>query len=281
MIRGLPQFTKGTCAEYALVDADVCAHKPRNVSHGHAASVPLVAITAIKGYRSCGLRESETKTETGPKVLVTGGAGGVGSVAIQLARHLYNASFIAATASAPKHDLLRSLGVDLPIDYRAENFAQQLIAQGHEGSFDVIFDCIGDARFCVPLLKQGGALTSIDGNPDVNSVRRWINESQISPREVTPFVKGFLSSSIGGGLFNIATGARTILKSCAEKNATYTTVIGCGDGEIMAVIARAMEEEKLRAVVDSEFALEQTVEAFARLESGHVTGKVLVRIQKN
>ena len=112
MIRCLPQAHRGTCAEFALVPAAVCARKPPGVAHFEAASLPLVAITAVKALRSCGLREKKQQTHTqqpaqeqrgddgsaaaaGPRVLITGGAGGVGTAAIQLAKSLFGASYVA------------------------------------------------------------------------------------------------------------------------------------------------------------------------------------------
>jgi NADPH:quinone reductase-like Zn-dependent oxidoreductase len=98
MIRGLPQRDTGTLAEYVLVDADVCASCPPNLSHAECASVPLVAITAVRALRACGLAEQPTASGSGPRVLVTGGAGGVGSIAQQLARHMFGAAEVEACA---------------------------------------------------------------------------------------------------------------------------------------------------------------------------------------
>jgi NADPH:quinone reductase-like Zn-dependent oxidoreductase len=113
MIRGLPQRDTGTLAELMLVDADVCARCPDGASHAQCAAVPLVAITAVKAFEACGLsaRGPSTADAPGPRVLVTGGAGGVGSVAIQLAGKMFGACHVATTASAgAKTALCEGLG---------------------------------------------------------------------------------------------------------------------------------------------------------------------------
>ena len=109
MIAGLPQAGCGTCAELVCVHASVCALKPPAVPHIAAAAVPLVGITAVKAFKSCGLC-----ADSGARVLVLGGAGGVGSVAIQLAKSMFGAAFVATTASAGvKADACRRLGAGL------------------------------------------------------------------------------------------------------------------------------------------------------------------------
>ena len=106
--------------------AAVCARKPRGVAHFEAASLPLVSITAVKAFRSCGLVErrrggGDDADGSGPRVFVTGGAGGVGTAAIQLAKLLFGASHVATTASpGAKTELCRRLGADRVVNYREE-----------------------------------------------------------------------------------------------------------------------------------------------------------------
>ena len=171
MIR-LPERDRGSLAEYRLVDAAVCARSPEGARDVDLASLPLVCSTAVRMLRACRLEEfldaRSTTTTGGPRVLVTGGAGGVGSVAIQLAKSLCRASFVATTASAgAKADLCTSLGADQVVDYKSAKFEDVL----EHGSFDAILDCTAEAARCVPLLKPGGAIVSILKNECADMLR--------------------------------------------------------------------------------------------------------------
>lgn len=120
-IRGLPQLHKGTLADYVLVEADVCARCPAGSSHAECAALPLCAITAATQLRACGLVElgegERGNTKEGPRVLITCGAGGVGTAAIQLAKAMFGAREVVVTASPAKAALCESLGADRVVDY--------------------------------------------------------------------------------------------------------------------------------------------------------------------
>merc|ERR1719316_1736261 len=155
MIRGLPQADRGTLAEYVLVESDICARRPPSVPHTGCASVPLVAITAVKMLRACGLKEQPSST-SGPRVFITGGAGGMGTMAIQIALKMFGASFVATTASpGAKTDLCQRLGATKVVNYREEDFSQTLAHSDESELFDAVLDCTGEAARCVPLVKRG------------------------------------------------------------------------------------------------------------------------------
>lgn len=139
----------GAFAEYVAVDQSLVAAKPGTLSFVEAASLPLVGLTAWQALTE------QADVGPGTRVLIHGGAGGVGSVAVQLAKHL--GAEVVATASADSAALVRDLGADQVIDYRAERFEQVL------SDVDVVFDTVGgpaqDASFQV--LKPGGTLVSI------------------------------------------------------------------------------------------------------------------------
>ncbi|XP_062106841.1 2-methylene-furan-3-one reductase-like [Humulus lupulus] len=138
----------GTLAEYTAADDKVLALKPKSLSFAEAASLPLAIETAYQGL----LR---TELSPGKSVLVLGGAGGVGTLVIQLAKHVFGASKVAATASTGKLDLLRSLGADLAIDYTKENF------EDLPEKFDVVFDTVGEAERGLKAVKEGGKVLTI------------------------------------------------------------------------------------------------------------------------
>jgi len=268
MISGLPQFNKGTCAEYVSVDADVCVLKPNNVSHREAAAVPLVSITAVKMLRAC-------NPAPGARMLVLGGAGGVGSHAIQLAKKMFKAGTVVATASAAKAEAVKSFGADEIVDYRSSKFEEVLEA----GSFDVVLDCTGEAWRAVDLLKEGGGMCSIQAGPTVDAVTTWLDESQMDTKRILTGVWTFLHSGVGGGLMNLVTGGRSLTNACEARGATFAHIIGTGNGEIMNEVAKLMEAGALKAVIDSEWELKDTGKAIEKLKGGRALGKIVIIVR--
>ena len=128
---------QGALAECMLADARLIAHKPKNLSMREAAALPLVGITAFEGLQRAG-------TSTGQRVLVHGGAGGVGHVAVQLARHL--GADVYATASGEKQrEIIANYGAT-PINYRTEKVVDYVAKHTDGAGFDVVFDSVGGAN---------------------------------------------------------------------------------------------------------------------------------------
>ncbi|NP_001304224.1 2-methylene-furan-3-one reductase-like [Vigna radiata] len=140
--------TIGSLAEYTAVEEKVLAHKPSNLSFVEAASLPLAIITAYQGLETA-------QFSVGKSILVLGGAGGVGSLVIQIAKHIFGASKIAATGSTGKLELFENLGTDLPIDYTKENFEE--LAE----KFDVVYDAVGQSERALKSVKEGGKVVTI------------------------------------------------------------------------------------------------------------------------
>lgn len=141
----------GAIAEFARVKASELAHKPESLSHVEAASVPLAGLTAWQALITRG------KLKAGEKVLIHAGSGGVGTFAIQIAKHL--GAHIATTCSGRNADLVRSLGADVVIDYKTEIFDEQL------SDYDLVFDMLGGdvLNRSFRVLKRGGMMVSIKG----------------------------------------------------------------------------------------------------------------------
>lgn len=141
----------GTIAEFTVVKEDELALKPANISHEEAASVPLVGLTAWQALVSKG------QLKKGQKVLIQAGSGGVGTLAIQIAKHL--GAFVATTTSAANKDLVTGLGADLVIDYKTQNFEEEL------SDYDLVIDMMGGETLnkSFKVLRKGGTMVSIKG----------------------------------------------------------------------------------------------------------------------
>jgi NADPH:quinone reductase-like Zn-dependent oxidoreductase len=144
----------GTLAEFVAVPMHEAALKPKTATSTEAGSISLVALTAWQALVSLG------DVKAGQRVLIHGGSGGVGSVAVQLAKHL--GAFVAATASASNFEYVKSLGADLVIDYKSEDFSTTL------SGYDLVLDHLGGANLInsLTVLKPGGIAIGIAGPPD-------------------------------------------------------------------------------------------------------------------
>ncbi|KAK3041785.1 hypothetical protein RJ639_000301 [Escallonia herrerae] len=140
----------GSLAEYTAVEEKLLALKPKSIDFAQAAGLPLAIETAYEGLEKSGF-------SAGKAILVLGGAGGVGSLVVQLAKHVFGASRVAATSSTGKLELLKSLGADLAIDYTKENFADL------PEKFDVVYDAVGQCDRAVKAVKEGGSVVVLTG----------------------------------------------------------------------------------------------------------------------
>src|SRR5262249_42475182 len=151
----------GSFAEYALVRENAAAAKPKNLAWPEAASLPLVGLTSWQVLIDL------ARVQAGDKVLIHAGSGGVGSFAIQLAKHL--GATVTTTASARNHELVRSLGADVIIDYKTTRFDEVVRDQ------DVVFDTQGGETLLrsFACVKPGGTVITIGGVPDAKFARAW------------------------------------------------------------------------------------------------------------
>ncbi|WP_058043310.1 NADP-dependent oxidoreductase [Streptomyces roseifaciens] len=146
---GMPFFPRAATgyAEYVAVPSRQVARKPAGLDHVHAAALPLAALTAWQG-----LVDAARITE-GQRVLIHRAAGGVGHLAVQIAKA--RGAHVIAMASAPKHDFLRGLGADEVIDYRTTDFTEAV------KDVDVVFDSSSEGVRSLSVLRPGGTLVSI------------------------------------------------------------------------------------------------------------------------
>lgn len=239
----------GTFAEFIAVDEADVALKPANLTMEEAASIPLVGLTAWQVL----VKRADLKP--GQKVLIHAGSGGVGTVAIQLAKHLV--ATVATTASAVNADLVRSLGADVVIDYRTQDFAKIL------SGYDVVLNSLdGDTlERSLDVLKPGGKLISISGPPDPAFAKaQGLNA-------ILKLVLGVLSGKIR--------------RKAAAKGIDYSFLFMRADGEQLGRITALIEAGDIRPVLDRTFAFADLNAAFAYIETGRAKGKVVVTVKED
>lgn len=151
----------GSAAEFTASNAANTAKKPKNLNHLEAASLPLVGVSALQAL------EEHINLQPGQKILIHGGSGGIGSIAIQIAKA--KGAYIATTVNSATADLVKKLGADEIIDYQKENFEKKL------SGFDAVFNTVrGEtANKSFPVLKKGGILVSMTGDPDQDLAKQY------------------------------------------------------------------------------------------------------------
>ncbi|MBN0042916.1 zinc-dependent alcohol dehydrogenase family protein [Streptomyces actuosus] len=233
---------QGSLAEYAAVDARLLAHKPRSLTHREAAALPLVVITAWEGL------VDRAQVRAGQKVLIHGGAGGIGHVALQIARA--RGAEVFATASPARLESVRRLGAT-PIDYTTTP-ADQYVAEhtGGEG-FDVVFDTVGgavlDASFTAVRTYTGHVVSALG----------WGTHS------LAPL-------SFRGATYS---GVFTLLPLLTGRGREH-------HGEIMGAAAALADAGALEPVVDPRhFTLTDVAAAHAAVESGDTDGKIVIDVR--
>ena len=240
-------FRIGTFAEFVPVKESSLAPKPKGLTMEEAASIPLVGLTAWQ------VLVETARLARGQKVFIQAGSGGVGTFAIQLARHL--GATVATTTSAANFDLVRGLGADVVIDYRTQDFEDVL----HD--YDVVLNSQDGKTLgkSLRVLKGGAKLVSISGPPDPAFGRN------IAAPAFVRLVMRLLSSGIR--------------RRARSRGIDYSFVFMKADGGQLREITRLIEAGAIRPVVDKVFAFESTNEALAYAEAGHAKGKVVIKIR--
>ncbi|MBE7459390.1 MAG: NADP-dependent oxidoreductase [Zoogloeaceae bacterium] len=237
----------GAFAEFAVVAEADAALKPANLSHIEAAAVPLAGLTAWQALFEIG------GLKAGQKVLIHAGSGGVGSFALQLARHA--GATVATTVGARNAELVRGLGADIVIDYKSQRFED--VVSGQDLVFDTQAGDIQHRSFAV--LRRGGVLVSIAGKPD----SRLVREFGLNP--LLGVLLDFLS--------------RKTLRLAKRNGVRYEYLFMHPSGAQLGEIGRLLAEGSVRPIIDKVFPLAQAREALARVEAGHATGKVVVEVK--
>ncbi len=240
-------FRIGTFAELIAVREDSVAIKPGNITMEEAASLPLVGLTAWQAL------VEKFALKKGQKVFIQAGSGGVGTFAIQLAKYL--GATVATTTSAGNAALARSLGADVIVDYRSDDFEDRL--QG----YDLVLNSQDGKTLTKSLrvLKSGGALISISGPPDPAFA-----EEIKSPWVVKQVMRA------------LSFGTR---RRAAQLKVHYDFLFMKASGSQLRQITSLVESGAVRPVVDRVFPFESTNDALAYVESGRAKGKVVIKVR--
>ncbi|GMH41849.1 hypothetical protein BSKO_09759 [Bryopsis sp. KO-2023] len=242
-------IASGSYGTYTTLDASTSAKKPSNVSHVDAAGIPLAALTAWKAL------VDTAELKDGSKVLILGGAGGVGTLAIQLAKAHCKCDTVAVTCSESSSALVKSLGADLVIDYKKENFEQVL-----EGSdYDCVLDAIGyddKCRRAAKVLKKGsGILVDLTGPPSLGHLRKG--------EQMDSFTQYLNSTSDDG------------------PSVRYQLVGIEPNGPALRTIASYFESGEMKPVTDKVYVgLGSVQDAFDFNKSGGAHGKLVIDLQE-
>ncbi|WP_282411236.1 MULTISPECIES: NADP-dependent oxidoreductase [unclassified Pseudomonas] len=241
-----PQDRIGTFAELISVNQVALALKPRNVSMEQAASLPLAALTAWQ------VLVETAKLKKGQKVLIHAGAGGVGSIAIQLARHL--GAFVATTTSTPNVEWVKALGADIVIDYKKQDFEAVL------NDYDVVLNSLGAdvLKKSVMCLKPGGLLVSISGPPTPEFGQ----------------AEG-LSWPVRQILRLISLGIRKASRAAGVK---YSFVFMRANRAQLKEITSLVESGAIKPIIDKVYPFASIAEALTYVEQGRSKGKVVINV---
>jgi alcohol dehydrogenase len=241
------QHRIGTFAELISIKQDDVALKPTGLTMDEAASLPLVALTAWQAL----VERADLKPDQ--KVLIHAGSGGLGSIAIQLAKHL--GASVATTTSTANVEWVKHLGADLVIDYRTSDFETVV----HD--YDAVFDTLGGDTLnkSFGVLKPGGKLISVSGPPDPE----FANSAGLNPilRQATRLL------------------SYPTRRTAKRHRLSYSFLWMKANGDQLTEIASLVDSGIIRPVIDRVFPFESTKEALAYVDQGRAQGKVVVTMK--
>lgn len=237
----------GSIAEFAVVPEQAAALKPDNLDFIQAASIPMVGLTSWQ------VLKERLNLRAGQKVFIPAGSGGIGSFAIQLAKHL--GVKVGTTTSTGNVSLVNNLGADEIVDYKKQEFEKVL------HGYDAVFATVkGDAiEKSLDILKPGSKIVSIVGPLDVAFARaKRLNF-------VLRFVFGLMS--------------RKIIQLAKKRGTSYEFHFVRPDGAQLAEIGKLLSSERIKPVIDKVFPFDEAKSALEYLAQGRAKGKVVVKIK--
>ncbi len=247
-VYGRPRKSRiGTLAEYIAVHEEDIALKPHNLSFEEAASLPLIGLTTYQAFTDI------LHLQKNQKILIHAGAGGVGTFAIQLAKSV--GAYVATTASEKGYDLVQSLGADLIINYKKDNFADLLTG------YDAVFDTLGGAvlQDSFRVLKPNGQIVSISGIPN----------ARFGKKEGLGWMK---TAVLSAASYKI-----TALEK--RHQVKYHYLFMKPSGAQLNILTELIENGKIKPVVEKVYPFKDADQALRYLEKGSAKGKVIVKVK--
>jgi NADPH:quinone reductase-like Zn-dependent oxidoreductase len=238
----------GAFAELIAVHQDDVAIKPATLTMEEAASLPLVALTSWQAL------VERAQVQPGQKVLIHAGSGGLGTIAVQLAKQL--GAHVATTASSANVDLLKELGADVVVDYKKQAFETLL------HGYDVVLDSLGGETLekSLQVLKPGGKAISVAGPPDAAFAR------ELGANPILLLAMSALSFKTR--------------RRAKHRNVTYSFLFMKASGDQLHKLTPLIDAGKIRPVVDRVFPFDQTRQAMEYVEKGRAkAGKVVVTMK--
>ncbi|MCE5977848.1 NADP-dependent oxidoreductase [Pseudomonas sp. JR33AA] len=236
----------GAIAEFAVVPQSAAALKPANLSFEQAASIPMVGLTSWQALND------RLKLQAGQKVFIPAGSGGIGTFAIQLAKHL--GAKVGTTTSTGNVERVRALGADEVVDYTTQDFETVL------RDYDAVLGTLrGDAiEKSMSILRPGSQIVSLIGPLDVAFARaRRLNV-------FLTFVFGLMS--------------RKIVRLAKRRNIKYSFLFVHPDGAQLAEIGTLLDAQRIQPVIDRIFPFEDAKGALEYLAQGRSKGKVVIKM---
>ena len=242
-----PIDRRGSFAESLALDERYAAAKPPALSHGDAASLPLVGLTTIQGVTD------RAKAKAGQSILIHAGSGGVGTFAVQYAKAI--GLHVTSTTSSKNVDLVRSLGADIVVPYDKEDYRKR------NASYDIVFDMLGGDTLmdAFKVVKRGGSVISIAGPPTADIAR------QVNAGPIVRIAMYFMR--------------RKVMSAARAVGAQYFGYLTESNGDQLAQIAALTTAGKLKAVIDRTFPFTDLNGAYAHLETGRARGKVNLAVR--
>lgn len=237
----------GTFAEYISVNESDLAIKPKNLTMEEAASIPLVGLTAWQALIE------KANLQKGQKIFIQAGSGGVGTFAIQLAKHL--GATVATTTSTANIELVKNLGADIVIDYKKDDFETIL------KDYDVVLNSQDTKTLekSLKILKPGGKLISISGPPDPDFAK------ELGLSWMLQLILSLISLKVR--------------KKAKQQDVTFSFLFMRAQGDQLSRITELIELGIIRPVIDKVFPFEQTNEALTYVETGRTKGKVVIKVK--
>jgi NADPH:quinone reductase-like Zn-dependent oxidoreductase len=237
----------GAFAEFISIDQNDVALKPKNLSMEEAASIPLVGLTSWQAL----IEKGDLKK--GKKVFIQAGSGGVGTFAIQLAKHV--GATVATTTSAANIDFVKSLGADVVVDYKKDDFENLL----HDYHLVLNSQDQKSLEKSLKVLKPGGKVISISGPPDPDFA------TELGLPWYVKLVTAFLSAGVK--------------RKAKRLGVSYSFLFMRAHGEQLGHITKLIESGVIKPIIDKVFPFDQTNEAMAYVEAGRARGKVVIKIR--